>query len=44
MTPKERKARANDRSRMQKQPRNKSNKQGGEMSKYSRKKKKDLGL
>lgn len=44
MTPKERKASANDRSRMQKQPRNESNKQGGEMSKYSRKKKKDLGL
>lgn len=44
MIPNERNANANDCSRMQKQPRNESNKQEGEMSKYPRKKKKDLGL
>ncbi len=44
MTPDERAASAADRNRMQRQPKADSNKQGGEMSKYSKDKKKELGL
>lgn len=44
MTPEERRASAGDRSRMNPQPRDKSNVQGAEMSKYSREKKKEHGL
>ena len=44
MTPKERRKFANDRSNMQRQSRSDSNKQGGEKSKYSKKKKKEHGL
>jgi len=44
MTPAERKAYASDRQNMQRQPRKDSNKQGGEMSKYSKEKKKQYGL
>jgi hypothetical protein len=44
MTDKERKASAGDRSRMTPQPRADSDRQGGEMSAYSRQKKKEHGL
>jgi hypothetical protein len=44
MTPKERKTSANDRTRMKKQSKEDSNKQGAEMSRYSKKKKEEYGL
>ncbi len=44
LTEDERRASAGDRSRMQPQPKSESNKQGGEMSRYSREKKKEHGL
>jgi RHS repeat-associated protein len=44
MTPPERQASANDRSRMQLQPKPDSNKQGAEMSRYSKQKKQENGL
>ena len=44
MTQEERKLSANDRERMGNQPKDESHKQGGEMSNYSKKKKKELGL
>jgi hypothetical protein len=44
MTPAERQASANDRSRMQLQPKSESNKQGAEMSRYSQQKKEEHGL
>jgi len=44
MTPAERQASANDRSRMQLQPKSESNKQGGAMSGYSKQKKEEHGL
>ncbi|HEV7859654.1 MAG TPA: DUF4123 domain-containing protein [Pyrinomonadaceae bacterium] len=44
MTDEELKASANDRSRMKLQPKDESNKQGGEMSKYSKDMKKKYGL
>jgi hypothetical protein len=44
MTPEERRESAGDQSRMKPQPRDESNAQGGEMSQYSKKKKKEHGL
>jgi len=44
MTPEERKASANDRSRMKLQTQSESNKQGGQASKYSKDQKKKYGL
>jgi hypothetical protein len=44
MDPDERKASGSDRERMNPQPRDESNKQGGEMAAYSRGKKKEFGL